>query len=47
MLDAVSQYIPPRSLEEQWDVEGLEQALMTEFASSQPIREWLDEDDST
>ncbi len=46
VLDAVSQYIPPRSLEEQWDVEGLEQALMTDFASSQPIREWLDADDS-
>ena len=46
VLDVVSQYIPPRSVEEQWDVEGLEQALMTEFASSQPVRKWLDADDS-
>lgn len=46
VLDLVSQYIPPQSVEEQWDVEGLEQALTTEFASSQPVREWLKADDS-
>ena len=46
VLDLVSQYIPPQSLEEQWDVEGLEQALLTEFASTQPVRRWLDADDS-
>ena len=46
VLDAVSQYVPPQSVEEQWDVEGLEQALATEFASSQPVRRWLDDDDS-
>ena len=46
VLDLVSQYIPPQSLEEQWDVEGLEQALLTELASTQPVRRWLDADDS-
>ena len=46
VLDVVSQYIPPQSVEEQWDVEGLEQALATEFASTQPVREWLDQEDS-
>ena len=46
VLDVVAQHIPPQSVEEQWDVEGLEQALTTEFASSQPVRAWLDEDDS-
>ena len=44
--DLVSQYIPPQSLEEQWDVEGLQQALLTEFATDQPVGRWLAEDDS-
>ena len=44
--DLISGYVPPESLAEQWDPEGLEQALLTEFASSQPVRKWLDEDDA-
>ncbi len=44
--EVVSQYIPPQSLEEMWDVEGLQQALQAEFASDQPIGQWLAEDDS-
>ena len=43
--DLVSGYVPPESLAEQWDLEGLEQALLTEFASAQPVRKWLDQDD--
>ncbi|MEM7096929.1 MAG: preprotein translocase subunit SecA [Pseudomonadota bacterium] len=46
VMDLVAQYIPPQSLEEQWDVEGLEQALVTEFASTQPVAKWLAEDDA-
>ncbi|MEZ5552542.1 MAG: preprotein translocase subunit SecA [Pseudomonadales bacterium] len=46
VLELISGYIPPQSIEEQWDVEGLEQALQTEFASSQPLRQWLEDDDS-
>jgi preprotein translocase subunit SecA len=46
LLDLVAEYIPPQSIEEQWDIDGLEQALLTEFASEQPIRKWLDEDES-
>ena len=46
VADVISEYIPPQSLEEQWDVEGLEQALQTEFASTQPVRKWLGEDDA-
>ena len=42
----IDQYIPPGSLDEQWDLEGLEQALEEEFAQPMPIRQWLDEDDS-
>ena len=44
--DLISKHIPLQSLEEQWDVEGLEQALQTEFASTQPLRKWLNEDDA-
>ena len=43
--DLVNSYVPAQSIEEQWDIDGLEQALVTEFNSSQPIRQWLDEDD--
>jgi preprotein translocase subunit SecA len=45
VTDVVGEYIPPQSIEEQWDSEGLEQALLTEFATRQPIRKWLEEDD--
>jgi preprotein translocase subunit SecA len=37
--------IPPQSLEEQWDVPGLEQSLHTEFNARLPLQRWLDEDD--
>ena len=37
-------YIPPQSLEEQWDVPGLSQALADFFGGDWPIRRWLDED---
>jgi len=46
LLELIGEYIPPQSIEEQWDIEGLEQALQTEFASTQTIRSWLDEDDA-
>ena len=46
VFDLISQYIPPMSIEEQWDVPGLEQALQTEFASSQAVGQWLEEDDN-
>ena len=46
VYDLIGEYIPPQSLEEQWDIEGLEQAFQVEFSSQQPIQRWLDEDDS-
>ena len=42
--EAVAIFIPPQTLEEQWDIDGLEKALSAEFASSQPIGEWLEQD---
>ena len=44
VVDLIQQYIPPQSLEEQWDVEGLQQALQAEFDSVQPVGQWLEED---
>jgi len=41
----ISAFIPPSSLEEQWDIEGLEKILASEFATQIPVQRWLDEDD--
>ncbi|WP_286239689.1 preprotein translocase subunit SecA [Neptuniibacter halophilus] len=41
-----SEYVAPQSLEEQWDVPGLEKALETDFGVKIPVQEWLDQDDS-
>ncbi len=46
VADAISQYIPPQSLPEQWDVPGLEQHLTSELALKLPVQEWLDQDDT-
>ncbi|MCB1716143.1 MAG: SEC-C domain-containing protein, partial [Candidatus Competibacteraceae bacterium] len=42
----ISIHIPPQSLEEQWDVEGLQKALETEYGLVLPIQQWLEEDNS-
>ncbi|RRQ22519.1 preprotein translocase subunit SecA [Thiohalobacter thiocyanaticus] len=39
-------YIPPDSLDEQWDIPGLERALEDEFGQKMPVQQWLDEDDT-
>ncbi len=41
----IDQYIPPQSVEELWDVPGLEQRLNQEFMLKLPIQEWLDKED--
>jgi preprotein translocase subunit SecA len=38
---SVGQHIPPGSLEEQWDVEGLEKALASELQLRVEVRRWL------
>jgi preprotein translocase subunit SecA len=42
----ISTYIPPSSMDEQWDVTGLEEALAREYAIVMPIQQWLGEDKS-
>ncbi len=41
----VDEYVPPQSLEEMWDVEGLEERLRADFAVDLPIKTWLENDD--
>ncbi len=41
----VNTYIPAGTLEEQWDIDGLEKALEEETGNRFDIRKWLDEDD--
>ncbi|AMO80861.1 preprotein translocase subunit SecA [Hafnia alvei] len=37
-------YIPPQSLEEMWDIEGLQERLKNDFDLEMPIKEWLDKE---
>ncbi|MDN3397976.1 preprotein translocase subunit SecA [Psychrobacter sp. APC 3426] len=40
----ISQFIPPGSIDDQWNIDGLEDELEEEFRISMPINDWLDED---
>ena len=37
-------YIPPQTIEEQWDIEGLEEAIKTHFGLELPVKEWLEKE---
>ncbi len=43
--EIVSSHIPPQSIPEQWDIEGLEQGIEAQFGRKLPIQQWLDEDE--
>jgi len=43
--EAIDGYIAPQSLEEQWDIQGLETHLKAEFDIELPIQQWLDSED--
>lgn len=40
----VDNFIPPQSLEDQWDIEGLVKTLAEDFKLNVPIQQWIDED---
>nr|WP_305079964.1 SEC-C metal-binding domain-containing protein [Psychrobacter sp. JCM 18901] len=40
----INQFIPPGSIDDQWNIDGLEDELEDEFKISMPINDWLDED---
>ena len=44
--DVVTRYIPAKTMEEQWDIEGLEDHLKQEYLLDLPLKEKLDKDTS-
>ena len=40
----INQYVPPQSIEEMWDIEGLEVRLDRQFGMKLPIQHWLEEE---
>ncbi len=45
VAETINGFIPPQSIEEQWDVAGLEKYLGTDLHVVLPVQKWLDEDD--
>lgn len=44
MQGMIANFIPPESIHDQWDVEGLENALRIDLGIELPIQQWLDQD---
>lgn len=44
MKGVIANFIPPESIHDQWDVEGLESALRIDLGIELPIQQWLDQD---
>lgn len=42
--NVINDYIPPQSLDEMWDIPGLEQRLKADFGVELPVGQWLKED---
>jgi preprotein translocase subunit SecA len=42
LSDLIDQFIPPGSMEEQWDLAGLEKNLESEYLLEAPVRAWLE-----
>jgi preprotein translocase subunit SecA len=42
---ALAQFVPPNSVDEQWDLEAAERTLASDFGIECPIRRWAEEDD--
>jgi preprotein translocase subunit SecA len=42
----IERFIPPGSIDEQWEIPGLEKALEGEFGIEVPVSEWLEEDEN-
>lgn len=40
----IDQFVPPGSVEDQWNIDGLEDEIENEFKIYMPINDWLDED---
>jgi len=44
LASTVAEFIPPESVEEQWDVPGLERKLESDFFLKAPVAKWAQED---
>jgi preprotein translocase subunit SecA len=44
LQNLIGTYVPPHSLEEQWDIPGLEQALKEQLQLELPVAQWLEQD---
>jgi len=44
LSDLVLAHIPPGSMEEQWDISGLEKTLLAEYQIDLPLVEWMEQD---
>jgi len=46
VADLVRMFVPPQSLEEQWDISGLEKQIHEDFGLKLPISNWLEQDEN-
>lgn len=46
LMEVIDHYIPPQSLDELWNISGLEEAIEQTFGLRLPIAKWLEEDDT-
>ncbi|CAM4370851.1 preprotein translocase subunit SecA [Acinetobacter pragensis] len=44
MKGVIANYVPPESIHDQWDIEGLENALREDLSIDLQINEWLEQD---
>ena len=44
MKGVIANFIPPESIHDQWDIQGLENALRTDLGIDLPVQQWLDQD---
>jgi preprotein translocase subunit SecA len=46
VVDAFSGFVPPQSMSEQWEIDGLQKYIESEFDTPAPVQQWLDADAS-
>jgi len=46
ITDLIAQYVPPGTVEEQWDIPSLEKALAAELTLQVPAQQWMKEEES-
>ena len=45
LAELIDTHMPPGTIDDQWDVPALEEALHSQFGLSAPVAQWLDEED--